>query len=226
MSDAGQIVIRDGDTPNNIVLYDEASGYRPTVIAGQSWPNAEFTDLGSSPGISDDGQVIAFYGNLSQPDADTINRTNGDTVPVPVTPGPGIFASIAIDGTRYIIRIAGESHNGQIDPGERKRLDDGQDVGPDFNFDGNADWEIGQGGFSPNARVGVSAVQPFDDPGRGSYVDIVYLANDTVGTTGKAIYSSRLNLFKDSGENHPSRRRSPHRGCTRRRQPGRLRTYN
>ena len=58
-----------------------------------------FSSFGSSPGISDDGKIITFYGELTAPGAVALNTT----------PGPGIFASIDMGGARSIVRVAGSS---------------------------------------------------------------------------------------------------------------------
>ncbi|MEX2139038.1 MAG: tandem-95 repeat protein [Pirellulales bacterium] len=68
------------------------------------------------------------------------------------------------------------------------------------------DWQIGDPaggpgpfhGFSTTSRVGVTNLQAFAVPAKGSYATVVYHANDTVGTTkGPAIYTSRINIFND-----------------------------
>lgn len=86
-----------------------------------------FTSVGSAPGISDDGKIVTFYGNLSQTGATTLNLTSG----------PGIFASIPFgSGTRKIERIAGVAGDGSLDPGETHEdtnnngiVDPGEDKG-------------------------------------------------------------------------------------------------
>ena len=77
----GLVVARaDHDTAhpdqNPIELFQP--GVPATLIA--SVPN--FSSLGSSPGISDDGQVVAFYGNLTAAGAAAINAgQRGQTAP-------------------------------------------------------------------------------------------------------------------------------------------------
>ena len=57
--------------------------------------------LGRRPGISDDGTIVVFYGNLAE--------TNGGPGQIETgTLGPGIFVSIDDGGAaRRIVRVAG-----------------------------------------------------------------------------------------------------------------------
>ena len=82
-----------------------------TATGIASTGSSNWTQLGFSPGITDDGKVVAFYGS----------DTNG--------PGIFIYAYGAIE------RIAGVSGNGHKDPGER--LVNGTDVGPFSSFSVN-----------------------------------------------------------------------------------------
>ena len=78
--------------------------------------NSDFDEIGSKPGISDDGKVIVFYGNLTASGAQRltnigvgvnlmVRQRNGTFLPAS---GPGIFASIDDDTSpRKIVRIAG-----------------------------------------------------------------------------------------------------------------------
>lgn len=95
IADNGNVIVRAGNTNTSpIRLYNYALT-SPIDIATVSAPT--FSELGQSPGISDDGEVIVFYGNLTTMGA-TALQTN---------PGPGIFASIVDGTTRRTIRIAG-----------------------------------------------------------------------------------------------------------------------
>jgi hypothetical protein len=63
--------------------------------------SADFVETGNSPGVSENGQIVTFYGNV------TVNGA------VKYGPGKGIFASIDVGtGTRTIVRIAGTSPGG------------------------------------------------------------------------------------------------------------------
>ena len=84
VSDNSRVLVRAGGLSTHPILMYQYNLTAPVSIA--SGPN--FTTLGRSPGISDDGEVVAFYG---------IDGT-GD---------PGIFASVEVGGTRQMFRIAG-----------------------------------------------------------------------------------------------------------------------
>ena len=83
------VVVRDGNTATSpIVLYGNVPGgaFFSVPIANAGSPY-RFSALGASPGISDDGQIVVFYGV----DAD----------------GPGIFASVNTTSQgRQIVRVA------------------------------------------------------------------------------------------------------------------------
>lgn len=81
VDDLGNVVFRD---PNNRIVVWNSSGTTVTIIAST---NNLFTSLGSSPGISDNGNVVGFYGADGQ--------------------GIGIFASISNGGSRILKRIVG-----------------------------------------------------------------------------------------------------------------------
>lgn len=163
-SDDGRVVARAGrDNTDPIVLFDPGFSF-PIIIA--SFP--DFTSLGSAPGISDDGSVITFSGDLSVAAAEAMG----------ITPGPGIFASIQQGNARILRRIAGVTNNGQRDPGETY---------VDANQNGIFDpGEVDEGpftGFDPFARVGVRTVGP-------QLSTVVYIA---IGPGGaKGIYTSDL----------------------------------
>jgi hypothetical protein len=100
----GLFVVRKGNTSTSpINLYGKlpGGGFSSTTIASTGVPN-RFSALGQSPGISDDGQVVVFYG------------VDGS--------GEGIFASVNTQSHgRQIVRIAADSSNGPIsfEPDER-----------------------------------------------------------------------------------------------------------
>ena len=172
IADDGRIVVKAGNQATDpIHLYDYSLATFE-VIADSS----KFSVLGNSPGISDDGQIVTFYGDLTLGGADVLMTT----------PGPGIFASIRSGGGRIIQRIAGKANNGYLDPGEtfidtnsNGKFDQGEsDVGPFASFD-------------PDSRVGVNSTQSTQRA-----VTIVYVAFDDLLPAGKkGIYTSRLNFF-------------------------------
>ena len=83
IADDGRIVVQTtNSSTTTIILYDYDLGKNQIIAAtGTDW-----LALGRSPGVSDDGSMVAFYGNLS-PNAPDAQRLG---------PGPGIFASLKI----------------------------------------------------------------------------------------------------------------------------------
>lgn len=211
----GRVVVRAGTQPNSpILLYPANFSGPPQAIATESMG---FTRIGNSPGMGDNGSVVAFYADIDVTinvvKARELTEANGDVVPLPVTPGRGVFVSVNLPGAnkRYIIRVAGEVRNGYPDPGERwakisppdpnRPGQEFEDRGQDYNYDGfynnpNYDWEIES--FLPDTRVAVSGLQSFADAAKGSFVTVVYLANDTAGNRG--VFSGRVNIFSNSPE--------------------------
>ena len=125
------------------------TGIEPTILAilsnftrpaGLTTAGMGFTRAGHRPGIGGDGQLAVFYGELSESGATSQTQANHDVVPLPVTPGPGIFASASVGEHRHLVRVAGKARNGHIDPGERwvfnKATQSYEDLGQDFDFDG------------------------------------------------------------------------------------------
>lgn len=79
IADNGRIIVRAGNLPTDpIVLYRNDLSERITIADNAMG----FTALGQSPGISDDGRFVVFYGELSASGA----------IALGTTPGPGIFA--------------------------------------------------------------------------------------------------------------------------------------
>ncbi len=157
-------------------------GQSATVIA--SMPN--FSALGASPGISDDGQIVAFYGVLTAAGATTINAAqSGQT---PLTAGPGIFLSISTASHgRILVRVAGETGSGILPPGETFL---------DANHNGQLDpgeTEVGISQFDPDQRVAVDAIQGSDHA-----VTVVFMGTDS--TTGNdGLWCNRVDFFAAAG---------------------------
>lgn len=192
LSDPGLLVARAGGQPTDpILVYRQ--GANPAVVAG---PTTGFAAVGEAPGISDDGRVMVFYGELTAGGAAEWNLRNGEAVPVPLAEGPGIFAVVSVDHRQYLVRIAGINPGGagSIAPGLRRPPPKPATAeGPDFNFDGIEDWNIA--GLEADARVSVSSLQPFAVAAKGSSAHVVYLGLDSSGgTTTPALFVSRLNL--------------------------------
>jgi hypothetical protein len=99
ISDNGRIVVRAGDQPSSPIWvygYDLTSA-PPEDVAYMGGASPCFSAVGNSPGISADGQIVAFYGDLTQAGASQWG----------LTAGPGIFASIRVGSQWTIHRVAG-----------------------------------------------------------------------------------------------------------------------
>ena len=129
-----------------------------------------FSNLGANPRISDDGTVIAFYGELSVEGAASYHST----------PGEGIFVYRVSDGA--IERIAGISGNGFLDQGE---------IWEDTNLNGQVDRGEDQGTFGrfdPESPVGVN-VQKIG-------YTVAYIGFDN--QDNKGLYSTNFGFSNDS----------------------------
>jgi hypothetical protein len=199
IDDLGGVVLKAGKTSTDPILR-----YTGGLFGLSAQPIATsvmgFTDLGISPGVSDDGKIVTFYGNLSESGAHALTQQNQDVIPVPVTPGRGIYASIEIAGRRHILKVAGEIRNTRsngnsiIDPGERLLAGSGLDSGQDYDFDGQPDWSIKS--FDPDSRVGVSVDQ-------NGFATVVYIAMEGPAAgpavDKEALFASRINFFNAQG---------------------------
>ena len=167
---AGQdrLIAKLGADPSDpIVLFEQTlsgDGFTPTYVATAAMG---YDAIGRSPGISDDGTVVAFYADRATPGTD---------------PGPGIFLTDLLTGKTVRVASAGTGGNGTLDPGETYE---------DLNFDGQFTPSAGEVDFNPiasfesDSRVAVSVTQ--DDQ---RAMTIVYLATDTLGREG--LYASRV----------------------------------
>ena len=177
IADNGTIVARE--TFSTITLSD----YQLNPIAVIANTVSGFDSVGVAPDISSDGRVVAFYGDLTNPGANS--TTQG------LDAGEGIFISLETDSGREIKRIAGIAGNGILDPGESHNdinengeVDPGEDEGfiDDFNLD---------------ESVGISFTAT-DDGGSGA---VAYLAIDEDGNEN--LISSDFNISSED-ENEPT----------------------
>ena len=144
---SGFVVVADGNPATNRIRRGDGTTTVSVAAVSTGWWNA----LGREPGISDDGQVIAFYGDLSTAGAAALTAAQPATYN-PLSPGPGIFVYAAVTPTSSVIqRVAGVSGNGYLDPGEEWNdandngvVDRGEDAGP-------------FAGFSVDTRIGVKS---------------------------------------------------------------------
>ncbi len=86
IADSGHYVFSTGTTGGNIVL-EKFDFSEVRFIAG---PSNGFTTVGLKPAISDDGKVVAFYGDLSAAGAATLGLTSGPGVFAYYLDGPGL----------------------------------------------------------------------------------------------------------------------------------------
>ena len=176
-AEGGRVVVEDSPSSHDrILLY----GSTPGLVA--NYPN--FTDLGASAGITGTGNLVAFYGDLSAAGATALNASKpaGFT---PLDPGPGIFVSLdAVGGVRPMVRIAGISGNGFLDPGETYT-----------DTNGNAQYDPGEpdsgpfSGFVPDARVGIG----YSMGRQIRRYTVGFMATATTAVTG--LYSTELNAI-------------------------------
>ena len=175
IADDGRIVVRDGNTPASpIVLYDNSLTLPAEAIASAAL--GACTELGQSPGVSDDGRIAVFYGDCNPSGASaaagiyaSIDRTDGGrTIQKIAVAGDGSIASFPADGTPVSVN---STHRDE----------------PFSDTNGNGRWD---------------AVEIFTDSNNNGFFDasqravtVVYKANDASGNEG--IYTSRLNFFGD-----------------------------
>ena len=171
IADNGQVIVRSGSfgggpAIETLSLYDRGLASKQDIATVGSG----FSALGLSPGISDNGQVVAFYGNRASTPTDN--------------PGAGIFISFLAGGTRTIQRVAGISSNGFLDPGETFT-----DTNNNGLFDsGEADIGLFTS-FSAYTRVGVSTAFANGQ----TIAQLAYLGTDDQGAEGLASTNVVLN---------------------------------
>jgi Ca2+-binding RTX toxin-like protein len=110
IADDGRVAAKVGaDSDDPIFMWGAQLSGPPELIAKAS----QFSDIGRSPGITDNGQVVTFYGELSQAGADALNTAQPESNQL--DPGPGIFVSVAVtSGERIVQRVAGIDSSGSI----------------------------------------------------------------------------------------------------------------
>lgn len=211
IADTGAIVARIGSVGDYVIsLFNKTNDLAIANLA------KGFTTVGLSPGISDDGRIVAFYGDLSASGAAALGTTSGPGIfawidRVCVSSGPdgvldsahggddivtplgvrsganGVCETSAIEDDRQlvgvgqlsgrVIRVAGVSANGQLDPGE---------LCLDLDANGRCDAnepDVGAiASFDQDSRVGVNSVGT-----------VTYVAFDTSGN--KTLFASQVELI-------------------------------
>ncbi len=183
-ADGDRVVIGTREGTTETILLHDITGIA-TVEEIASTADGDWKALGIRPGISDDGNIVTFYGDLTSGGAESINSKQSDLSPL--APGPGIFASLprSFLGGRVLIRVAGESGNDQLDPGE---------IFVDLNGNGVFDSdEQDQGPFSKfeiDVRPGVTNL-----PDNLDAVTVSYVAQSSADGNSKGLYTSQLTLI-------------------------------
>lgn len=172
MADTGELVVRG--TRGQVALASFDLG----TVAELAGSATGFSSIGENPGISDDGRVVAFVGTLSDAGAAAINASQAGLglQLQPVTPGPGVYVSVAaapgpVSSVRYIQKAAGIAGNSILDPGEG--FTDANANGVFEPGAGDVDYttENPVSGLDASARVGVSRL------GTSGEYQIVYLGS-------------------------------------------------
>lgn len=155
IADGGWVAARAGNPVSApIRVYQMGAPLATRTVAA----SADFSRLGLSAGISDDGEVVAFYGDLTASGAARF-ETNA---------GPGIFLALTNPlGTIDIVRVAGREEEIIAAPGGD---DDGEcEAGescrpfPELGLNDSGD-AIGFASFDLDNRVGVT-LTPLGRPG-------------------------------------------------------------
>ncbi|MGO9600226.1 MAG: dockerin type I domain-containing protein [Isosphaeraceae bacterium] len=194
----GAVVIRDGSTAIDPILLIQI-GKTPVTIADPAY----FSSIGNNPGISPDGNVVAFTATITNAaSAASLTAVNAASLAAaqaldpnfslhvnPLTPGPGVFASIPVDNPssgpadRVVIRLAGVSGSGYLNPGETwTGGTHGTDVGPFSAF--------------PDARSVPESILGFSTKRAltGGAISVAFMANDTTSSANEGLYNSFISI--------------------------------
>jgi uncharacterized repeat protein (TIGR01451 family) len=191
VADTGEVIVRAGAASDPIRLYNYALSTFTDIATVSA---NTFSVLGQSPGISDNGQVIVFYGDLTATGATALQTTAG----------PGIFASIVVGpgNTRRTIRVARRQVE-QVQPpvGVPVGNRDGVcDVGEPC-IDGELGLDAANNplffnSFSPDTRIGV-VHQPFglnDGIVNDTFI-VCFLGTPNAASTAPQYFSNQLGLW-------------------------------
>jgi pimeloyl-ACP methyl ester carboxylesterase len=163
LADNNTFVLRSGAAPYSIQLREPAFALTKTIAGADN--GFSTSNIGFAPAISDDGKIVAFYGEPVASTPDTAGLNNG----------PGIFVAIRNNNAWVYRRVAGLRHNQVLDPGETYI-----DVNGNGQFDPGLEIDEGPfSGFLGNERLGVSNTG-----------QVVFLATDANGRKG--IYTGQV----------------------------------
>jgi hypothetical protein len=96
-----------------VMLY-QSGLINPTVIADYN----NFTSIDSAPGISHDGMVVAFQGNLNAAGAAALKTTAGPGIFAATNEGAGVWHITRVTNIQVETPKSGGNNNGVCDPGE------------------------------------------------------------------------------------------------------------
>jgi hypothetical protein len=162
----------------NIKWYDSTGLDTSDAVASTS--GGFWNALGIRPGISDDGKIIAFYGDLSGAGAAALN----------LAAGPGIFAAIDHDDnlitSPVVVRIAGLAGNGILDPNETYA-----DENTNGAFDSGTDTERGLSSFEVDGAVSVT--RSVDPTTAGRVFHVAWIGTDSESSS-EAIHAANMKI--------------------------------
>jgi hypothetical protein len=189
----GAVVVRDGSTTTSPIRLFQL-GQTPVTIADPAY----FSSIGNNPGIDAAGSVVTFTGTLF--DAASLNAANALSISKAqilspgyslqvnqLTPGPGVFASVPIDdpsgspADRVVIRLAGVSGSGYLNPGET--WTGTTDVGPFSAFPDARSVPTSNLFFSSSTHV----------LGLGT-INVAFMANDTTSNANQGLYQNDITI--------------------------------
>ena len=176
---------------NQIILFTNNFASQTTIASG-----VNFSYLDTTPGISDDGNVVVFQGNLTPAGVLSLGITGGS--------GPGIFAAANTGSAWQIIRLtgiqrevlgSGGNNDGICDPGET--CSPGAELGYDDN-----NHPVYFSSYPTNTRVAV-VNNDFGAPGIANDSFVVSFMGTPTGPsrtnpvtkTGPLLFSGNLGLW-------------------------------
>ncbi|MEM7592204.1 MAG: hypothetical protein AAF383_11910, partial [Cyanobacteria bacterium P01_A01_bin.83] len=163
LADDGRVVVRNSLT--SVVVNDYALNLTEPIATAANG----FTLIGEAPGISDNGEAVAFYGEKAGT--------------------KGIFVSVDT-GSGWITRqIAGIAEDGILDPGETHSDNgDGEvDTGEDKSVIGN---------FDPHERIGITFGEVSGEDFGSKLGTVAYSARDKNGK--ESLISSQFEISSSS----------------------------
>jgi uncharacterized repeat protein (TIGR01451 family) len=209
IADNGNVVVRAGNTNTSPIRMYSNNLTNPAPVDIATVSPTTFSELGQSPGISDDGEVIVFYGVLN-PNPGSGQHPNYNQT-YQATSGPGIFASIDVGGgTRRIMRIAGRwiedvdqtirdnsgNFDGICDPAELNHTP-ARCIQGELGFitTGTTNTPINFASFEANARIGVIHKTLPPDGFDNETIIVSFLGTPNSASSAPQYFSNQLGLW-------------------------------